>query len=1691
MKFKSDVDVEAALAVSGDVGVGTTAPLRKLHVVGGNGFAVNASASQYYGVYIPALGEGADPQIHVGDWHNAGSTIKWDSSARSLNLDTQYSTGAGTFNITGNDGASTFLTVLPSGNVGIGTTSPGAKLDVDGASKFRGTVNHSWFNYSTGEDTYIRGGKSTSKVYINDSHAADVLIASGGGNVGIGTTAPVSLLHIKGADPVFTIQDSSTGTAQASSTLRLGESGAGGVLDVYWDIKQAADALNTHLEINHSTSGNAFTILDNLNVGIGTTSPNRKLVINGEIGIQSNNKMFFGNTLNNPSYIKATWADNNNTGIEFHTFAASVDLPTLTLNPYGNVGIGTTAPETALEVYGDTANIQVTNTAETDAGIVFKDAQAGTGQKAAIKFNSSDEKLKFFVNDEAAERMVIDTVGNVGIGTTAPSAKLEVSSSNTTKTAIHIDNTSTGGNRWDIASIGSAVSGRVGNLQIRNDSDGLQLVEITPTGNVGIGTTAPGAKFTTSGVIMAIANDNAYTAGYFAKLSSDHGANSLKLTSRTGDVFLASDYGATVTLQVGNPNVPALYINANKRVQFNGYDSTNQTGTPTYLLGTDASGNIVKTNTIPGSAAGPYLPLAGGTLTGAFYAQGSLPTTPGMSGTGIGLGQASNYAHAQFSGSAGGYIDFSEPNVDWSGRIIYTHSSDSMVFYTAATAVLTLDSSDNATFAGNVDLGDSLNISMSAGSAGQLQVKGAGYTGAIALDGDAMHIYHNSSSRDLILGTNETARLTISGGSGNTAITGVVTAPTFSGDLNGTINTVTTAVTKANATNDTTVATTAFVQNLIGTIPAGLVFQGTWNAATNTPTLTSGSGTTGHFYIVSTSGSTNLDGVTDWVTGDWAVFIEQGGTDEWEKIDNSSVLDGAGTGQTVPLWSGSGTSNTLTDSPITVSGNNSTFAGNIIAGSNAVQNGANPGLKIQSTNTSQTVLSIDNTTTRNYEIAVGGSASGVGAGSLYIYDGSAADARMVINTSGNVGIGVTDPAAKLEVKENLYVSHPNAEEITFRLDNYGTTGTDAGSLLRMVNQAGVTTVNIDSRSGSTRNTYFNGGGNVGIGTTAPNRNLHVIGQIALDNAATNPSAGMLITADGTSNKIYSRTANNNSTPLAFEILSGASSSLYITSGGNVGIGTTAPSVKFQVDAGSNIASFRSVGSGQNNKEFLIQSGGDRVVLDSKNADDGTAAALAFELGSSEKIRIIASGNVGIGTTVPTNKLHVDGTAKITGDTTIGTTSSAFLQMLRAGANYIAASDASGQLRFRTGGTSDRMTITAGGNVGIGTTAPATKLHIQEGNSNILIGSDDTYGQNYSAIGFGGLSNGNNRIFAGYDGSSVYDDMYYAAGTGKGHQFRVNGAGSTSMRITSGGNVGIGTNGPTAKLEVVSANQNLSAAKFDSIELQTYALNNSWVGENMYFDGSFRYRANGYATALYFDGSGFDIRTAPSGLAGAAATLTTRFTILEASGNVGIGTTAPQSKLQVAGGIQMADDQVAASAAKAGTMRYRTAPNEAVPVTGTDLIINGDFATDTDWDWPGTSWAIAGGSANVASATSDPIYQTVSGFTAGNKYRVRFEVTAVTNGYVRVYAYVGASGTFTNVFNSTELETGIYEGVFEFGGTNKILRFYGSSGSVGGFVGSIDNISVLEVTEESASYADMCMQTGASTYEWVNIVRNTY
>jgi hypothetical protein len=72
-------------------------------------------------------------------------------------------------------------------------------------------------------------------------------------------------------------------------------------------------------------------------------------------------------------------------------------------------------------------------------------------------------------------------------------------------------------------------------------------------------------------------------------------------------------------------------------------------------------------------------------------------------------------------------------------------------------------------------------------------------------------------------------------------------------------------------------------------VGGGLSYQGAWNASTNSPTLASGVGTSGYYYVVSTAGSTNLDGITDWKAGDWLIY---NGT-AWQKIDQSWAIAGA------------------------------------------------------------------------------------------------------------------------------------------------------------------------------------------------------------------------------------------------------------------------------------------------------------------------------------------------------------------------------------------------------------------------------------------------------------------------------------------------------------------------------------------------------------------------------------------------------------------------------------------------------------------------------------------------------------------------------------------------------------------------------------------------------------------------------
>jgi len=106
-----------------------------------------------------------------------------------------------------------------------------------------------------------------------------------------------------------------------------------------------------------------------------------------------------------------------------------------------------------------------------------------------------------------------------------------------------------------------------------------------------------------------------------------------------------------------------------------------------------------------------------------------------------------------------------------------------------------------------------------------------------------------------------------------------------------------------------------------GSLTGGLSYQGTWNASTNSPTLTSSIGTQNNYYIVGTSGSTNLNGITDWVIGDWLIFNGS----VWQKIDTTDlVVSVAGRTGAVTLTtadvSGLGTIATQASSNVSITG---------------------------------------------------------------------------------------------------------------------------------------------------------------------------------------------------------------------------------------------------------------------------------------------------------------------------------------------------------------------------------------------------------------------------------------------------------------------------------------------------------------------------------------------------------------------------------------------------------------------------------------------------------------------------------------------------------------------------------------------------------------------------------------------------
>lgn len=512
-----------------------------------------------------------------------------------------------------------------------------------------------------------------------------------------------------------------------------------------------------------------------------------------------------------------------------------------------------------------------------------------------------------------------------------------------------------------------------------------------------------------------------------------------------------------------------------------------------------------------------------------------------------------------------------------------------------------------------------------------------------------------------------------------TGATGQVNSIT-SGNANTLTKSGTTSVTLTPNTgvvssSSSNLATGAQIQTAINTAVTGVLkYDGVWNASTNSPTLSSGSGTVGEYYIVSVAGSTNLDGITDWAVGDWAVFSDQA-TDAWQKIDNTAVgsmsswtlKEGNGTetstvtnGETVTFAQGSGIQTELTS---TSSGGTLTIS-NTITNNNQLTNGAG-----YTTNTGTTTASNSQTFTNkggnisqwtnNSGYITSASLPTVNNGTLTMNTSTGLDgsASFTANQSGNSTFSVT-----LDLSELTDMTAAMTGSDEFIVLDSGAERRKAASEIGLSifsNDAGFTT-NVGDITGVTAGTGMSGGGTSGTVTlncTITNNNQLINGRGFTTNTGTTTA---------TNTQTFTNKSGN--------ISQWTNDSGYLTSAGSMsnwkitadsgGTATIDNAETVDIAGGTNITTSRSsntitITNGITNNNQLTNGAGYTT-----NVGDITGVTAGTNLtggGTSGTVTLnMATGGVGAGTYGSTSNatkidnISVDAYGRVTAITTGGT-----------------------------------------------------------------------------------------------------------------------------------------------------------------------------------------------------------------------------------------------------------------------------------------------------------------------------------------------------------------------------------------------------------------------------------------------------
>lgn len=376
--------------------------------------------------------------------------------------------------------------------------------------------------------------------------------------------------------------------------------------------------------------------------------------------------------------------------------------------------------------------------------------------------------------------------------------------------------------------------------------------------------------------------------------------------------------------------------------------------------------------------------------------------------------------------------------------------------------------------------------------------------------------------------------------------------------------------------------------------------------------------------------------------------------------------------------------------------------------------------------------------------------------------------------------------------------------------------------------------------------YF-GTGNVGIGNTNPSQKLSVTGNISLSGVVLfNDNNGINF---GNSNaKIYGSSSDG------IKFNAGNAEAMRLTQTGQLGINTTSPSEKLHVEGRLRLGTTPEIVSHDNIG----------IVID-QNANSG-ADYFYIKSGTTERLRLTGSGNLGIGTSSPDKQLHVRGSApyiRIEESSASEKRLDLYVDPSSAIA-YVAANQSAQQLSFQTAST-DRIRIANNGNVGIGTTSPSDKLHVVGSRIRLSSNAGGYYGYNTS----GGFR------FALYDNNSV--TRLYGDGNGN----------DASLEIDSN-KVGLGC----------KATANSKASVFIKGEDTTPTLNGTAV------DDASLILTNSYTTDPY--GLCFGVNSSGTSLVQSRRLGSETYFMLSLNpygGNVGIGTTTPDTEFQVEGLIK--------------------------------------------------------------------------------------------------------------------------------------------------------------------------------------------